>query len=66
MSTFFEGGDAPHQLISKQPVNMADHRVREWTKEEVLPVQDWMQLGEDVVKHREMVKVPSRPSSRPR
>ncbi|KIM56916.1 hypothetical protein SCLCIDRAFT_1219950 [Scleroderma citrinum Foug A] len=59
MSTFFEDSDAAPQLTSKKPVNMADHRVREWTKEEVLPVQDWMQLGEDVVRLRGMIKVQS-------
>jgi len=64
MSTFFEDSDAAPQLTSKQPVNMADYRVREWTKEEVVPVQGWMQLGEDVVRLRGMIKVRSRPSSR--
>ncbi|KAL4062113.1 hypothetical protein J3A83DRAFT_4383357 [Scleroderma citrinum] len=59
MSTFFDGRDGLQQLINNHSVDMADFRVREWTKEEALPVQDWMQLGEDVVRLRGMVKAMS-------
>ncbi|KAG6331941.1 hypothetical protein ID866_7148 [Astraeus odoratus] len=56
MSGFLEDRDAPQRLVSRRPIDMDDHRVRQWTEEEVLPVHKWMQLGEDVVRLRGMVK----------
>ncbi|KAI6025218.1 hypothetical protein BKA83DRAFT_4258558 [Pisolithus microcarpus] len=56
MSNFVEDRGAPLRLTSKQPIDMDDCRVREWTEEEILPVHEWMQLGRNLIRTRGMIK----------
>ncbi|KAI5990153.1 hypothetical protein EDD15DRAFT_2281325 [Pisolithus albus] len=56
MSNFVEDRGAPQRLTSKQPIDMDDCRVREWTEEEILPVHEWMQLGRNLMRARGMIK----------
>ncbi|EGN99173.1 hypothetical protein SERLA73DRAFT_53875, partial [Serpula lacrymans var. lacrymans S7.3] len=55
-ATLFEPG-MTEILASDDPINMDDPRVREWTRDEVLPVQDWLNLGAEIAGLKDTLKV---------
>ncbi|EGO24741.1 hypothetical protein SERLADRAFT_438355 [Serpula lacrymans var. lacrymans S7.9] len=54
-ATLFEPG-MTEILASDDPINMDDPRVREWTRDEVLPVQDWLNLGAEIAGLKDTLK----------
>ncbi|KIJ14314.1 hypothetical protein PAXINDRAFT_181099 [Paxillus involutus ATCC 200175] len=48
--------NAPLSMATRQPVDMDDLKVREWTEEEVEPVRKWLALGESISQMKGMMK----------
>ncbi|KAF9223426.1 hypothetical protein BS17DRAFT_734225 [Gyrodon lividus] len=48
--------NAPLSMATRQPVDMDELRVREWTAQEVEPVHKWLALGEGIFHLKGMMK----------